>query len=614
MFNRNKKRIGLFGLILIIGFIGAGCTRKEASQPAESAVQSDSTQNQLYTCGMHPNVIQEGPGNCPICGMKLNPIGGTTGASETSTQSTPSGERKILYWRAPMDPTYISPKPGKSPMGMDLIPVYEGEEAFGATVKINPAVEQNIGVRIAPVERRDVYQKIRTIGRIDYDESKIAQVHTKISGWIEKTYINTTGQPVKKGEILLDIYSPQLVTAQEEYLDALENFKRIDASTPPALKRNLEGILASTKRRLEYFDISDRQIQQLEKTGQVRKTLSIASPFNGIVVEKHALDGMEVKPGMRLYTIADLSEIWVYADIYEYEVPWVKEGQKATMTLSYEPGKTYWGEVQYVYPYLEKKTRTVKVRLVFKNPNLELKPGMYANVDLETSPLKNVVAVPMEAVLFSGERNLVFVSLGGGRFAPRDVTVGVESGDGYYEIREGLKAGEKVVISAQFLLDSESKLQESISKMLSSRKSMSSEQGQEEDSKEMEPMEMPAEEGHNHNKDIPLENSDEMNGDMNMDMDMKMNMNMNMTPEEPAFGTVAEGKITYYTCPMESHAYVHVKTPGDCPQCGMKLVKKTEAFDAQKSYYTCPDPDHAYVIGDQPRKCPLDGQELRKLS
>ncbi len=529
MFKRNKKIILVFGTILTVGFITAGCSSKDQSKPAETTVQADTAQTQLYTCGMHPNVIQEGPGNCPICGMKLNPIGGgavNTAAATTSTNS--SGERKILYWRAPMDPTYISPKPGKSPMGMDLIPVYEGEEAFGATVKINPGVEQNIGVRIAMVEKRDVYQKIRTIGRIDYDESRVAQVHTKISGWIEKTYVNTTGQPVKKGEILLDIYSPQLVTAQEEYLDALENLRKADASTPLALWRNLEGILASTKRRLEYFDISTDQIEQLEKTGQVRKTLSIESPFNGIVVEKHALDGMEVKPGMRLYTIADLSKIWVYADIYEYEVPWVKEGQKATMTLAYEPGKTYRGRVQYIYPYLEKKTRTIKVRLVFNNPKLELKPGMYANVDLETAPLKNVVAVPMEAVLFSGERNLVFVSLGGGRFAPRDVTVGVESGDGYYEIRKGLKAGEKVVVSAQFLLDSESKLQESISKMLSSRKNMSSSLAKESEHNETDSMEMPDSDGHNHDS----ESMEGQSGGMEMDMDLDNGMKMNMNSEQ----------------------------------------------------------------------------------
>lgn len=465
----NRRVLIVLTCFLALGIVVGGCNRESKT---EDDVQASAQDKQLYTCGMHPNVIQEGPGNCPICGMKLTPIGGVSVASTTPTGE--KGERKILYWRAPMDPTYISPKPGKSPMGMDLIPVYEGEEAFGSTVKINPIVEQNMGVRIATVDRRDLYQKIRTIGRIDYDESKVGQVHTKFSGWIEKTHVNTTGQEVTRGELLLDIYSPQLVSAQEEYLDALRNFRSLAGQVSVSASANLESMLASSRRRLEYFDISEEQVEQLDNTETVRKTMSLVSSFSGIVVEKHALDGMEVKPGMMLYIIADLSEIWVYADIYEYEVPWVREGQTAIMTLSYDPGKKYKGKVQYIYPYLEQKTRTIKVRLIFPNPNLDLKPGMYANIDIESSPVENVVAVPIESVIFSGERNLVFVSLGEGRFAPRDVTIGIESGDGFYEVKEGLSEGEVVVTSGQFLLDSESKLQESIAKLLSIKKGVAS--------------------------------------------------------------------------------------------------------------------------------------------
>lgn len=449
-----------FGLAILV----AGCGQEKKPEEAHATAE----EKQLYTCGMHPNVIQEGPGNCPICGMKLTPVGGVS--TVAAAPSEEKGERKILYWRAPMDPTYISPKPGKSPMGMDLVPVYEGEEAFGSTVKINPIVEQNMGVRVAKVEKRDLYRKIRTIGRIDYDESKVGHVHTKFTGWIEKTHVNVTGQKVARGELLLDIYSPQLVSAQEEYLDALQNLRALGGKVSKGAGGNLRSILASSRKRMEYFDVSEDQIEQLASTGTVTKTMGIRSPFRGIVVVKHALDGMDVQPGMMLYTIADLSEIWVYADIYEYEVPWVKEGQTAAMTLSYDPGKVYKGRVQYIYPYLEQKTRTIKVRLSFPNPNLGLKPGMYANVEIESSPVESVVAVPIEAVLFSGERNLVFVSLGEGRFAPRDVTTGIESGDGYYEVKEGLSEGEVVVTSGQFLLDSESKLQESIAKLLEIRR------------------------------------------------------------------------------------------------------------------------------------------------
>ena len=374
---------------------------------------------------------------------------------------------EVLYWRAPMDPTYISSQPGKSPMGMDLVPVYAGQEAMGPMVRIDPVVQQNIGVRTAPVVRRDLTRTIRTLGRLDYDETKVAHVHTKFTGWIEATYANATGQRIRKGEPLLDIYSPQLVTAQQEFVDANLSLQNLAVAASPSTRRRLETILESTRTRLEYLDVSTEQIGQLTRTGNVQKTLTIKSPFSGIVVNKQALDGMEVRPGMRLYTIADLSDIWVFADIYEYEAPWVKEGQRATMSLSYQPGSQYEGDVQYVYPYLDEKTRTIKVRLVFANPELALKPGMYAEVNIQSSPVRDALAVPLEAVLFSGERNLAFVSLGEGRFAPRDVTIGIESGDGYYEVISGLAQGEVVVTSSQFLLDSESRLQESIAKLLS---------------------------------------------------------------------------------------------------------------------------------------------------
>ncbi|MEE9465592.1 MAG: efflux RND transporter periplasmic adaptor subunit [Candidatus Neomarinimicrobiota bacterium] len=548
---------------------GTGCGRETAGDKSAAETPANI---QLYTCGMHPNVIQEEPGNCPICGMDLVPMG-QPAAAVSATDA--GGERKIIYYRAPMDPTYISPQPGKSPMGMDLVPVYEGEEAFGATVRINPVVQQNMGVRIAPVVRRNMFQTIRTIGRIDYDEARVAHIHTKFSGWIEKTFVNTTGQKVSKAQSLLEIYSPQLVTAQEEFIDAFNNFQGLRADASTVVRTNQERILASARRRLEYFDVSRDQIERLIATGEVTKTMQLKSPFKGIVTRKYALDGMEVKSGMNLYTIADLSEIWVYADIYEYEVPWVAEGQKAVMTLSYDPGKTYTGAVQYIYPYLEEKTRTIKVRLVFDNPNLELKPGMYANVEIETSPLTDVVAVPMEAILFSGERNLVIVSLGEGRFAPRDVTIGVEGGDGYYQVLEGLSAGEEIVLSGQFLIDSESKLQESIAKMLQLKSSAAA-------------PEPAPEEQHNHS--MP-----EMHG-----------ASTGVVP----FGVVADGRLTYYTCPMESHSYVRMPGPGKCPECGMTLERVAEAFDENIDYYTCPMAEHAHVIMEAPGECPLCNMNL----
>ncbi|NHZ86980.1 MAG: efflux RND transporter periplasmic adaptor subunit, partial [Planctomycetia bacterium] len=448
-----------------------GCSTSDSSN---QDTKTESASEELYTCGMHPNVIQEGPGNCPICGMNLTPINGSSDESNPSEAKPSSGLKEILYYRAPMDPTYISPKPGKSPMGMDLIPVYAGEEAFGATVKINPSTVQNIGVRTAKVVQKDLGQDIRTVGLVDYDETKIGFVQTKFTGWVETTYVNKTGQKVNKGDFLLEIYSPQLVTAQEEYLDTYRRLKEAENDNRMSAIENLKSNLLSIRKRLENFDISDNQIIKLEKDNIALKTMVIKSPFTGIVEKKHVQDGMEVKPSMKLYSISNISSVWVYANVYEYEIPWIKEGVEATMTLSYIPGKEFRGIVDYIYPYLDAKTRTLKVRLSFPNKNNMLKPGMYANVNISSVPIKDAIAVPIEAVMYSGTRNLVFIALGEGRFTPRDVTIGIESGDGFYEIKEGLEAGETIVTSAQFLLDSESKLQESIAKMLAIRKNVDS--------------------------------------------------------------------------------------------------------------------------------------------
>ncbi|RMF95676.1 MAG: efflux RND transporter periplasmic adaptor subunit [Candidatus Schekmanbacteria bacterium] len=380
------------------------------------------------------------------------------------------GKRKILYWRAPMDPTYISDKPGKSPMGMDLIPVYEGEEPEAAGIKIDPVTVQNIGVKTERAKKIRLRKEIRTIGRVDYDERKITDVTTKIEGWIEKLYVDFTGQEVKKGQPLIEIYSPELVSTQEEYLLALKYKKNLQNNPFSEIAKGAESLLASTRKRLELWDISDAQIKELEQTGQVQKRMVINALSRGIVIDKMALEGMYVKNGMSLYRLADISTVWVYADIYEYELPFIKKGQKATMTLSYLPGKKFTGRVTYIYPYLEEKTRTVKVRLEFPNPQWELKPGMYADVVIESDLGREGVVVPSYAVIRSGKRNIVVLNKGNGLFEPREVTLGVEAADGYIEIAEGVKEGEEIVTSSHFLIDSESNLQEAIQKMLETKK------------------------------------------------------------------------------------------------------------------------------------------------
>jgi RND family efflux transporter MFP subunit len=383
---------------------------------------------------------------------------------------TPSAKkgRKIKYWVAPMDPTYISDKPGKSPMGMDLIPVYEDEaEQKGVgTIAVEPNILQSMGVRTGNVELRPLARVIRAVGKVIYDERRLTQVNTKVDGWVERLYVKATGDRLSKGQPLLSIYSPELVSAQEEYLLALKNLKTSGKSPFPELAAGARRLAAASRRRLQYWDITPAQISILAKTGKVKKHLTLTSPVQGIVIRRMVTEGQFVQAGMPLLEVADLSTVWVEADIYGYELPWVKVGQKANMTLDDIPGKTFPGQVGYVYPYLQGSTRTAKVRLVFPNPGLKLKPEMFAQVHIE-SPLPHpVVAVPTEAVLDTGEKQHVFLALGKGRFEPREVKLGVEGSDGWRQVLSGLKGGEEVVTSAQFLLDSESRYREAVAKML----------------------------------------------------------------------------------------------------------------------------------------------------
>jgi len=410
------------------------------------------TETTLYTCGMHPWIITEEPGTCPICGMNLTPKRdeGTSGEDE-------KGERKIAYWRAPMNPTEIYDKPGKSAMGMDLVPVYEDEIIGGVEIKIDPVTQQNMGIRTATVEKGPLVHTIRTYGHITYDETRTAQVSLKFNGWIEKLHVDFTGQLIEKDQPLFEVYSPQLLAAQEEYLIAYRT-------------RRSKDMLASARRRLRYFDIAESEIRAVEKSGTVKKALTIRSPFTGVVTHKNAVEGGFVKAGTTVYRIADLSRVWVEAHIYEYELSQVSPGQDAEMRLPYLPGKVYSGKVAYIYPYLQKKTRDVVIRLEFENPNLELKPDMYADVYIKTAAEGEGILIPSEAVIRSGERNVVFVTRENGKFTPRQVSLGMTLDRGNILILTGLAPGETVVTSGQFLLDSESKLKEAVQKMLEAKK------------------------------------------------------------------------------------------------------------------------------------------------
>jgi Cu(I)/Ag(I) efflux system membrane fusion protein len=337
------------------------------------------------------------------------------------------------------------------------------EEVAQGTVQISPERQQLIGVKFGTVERRSLERVIRTVGRVDYDEKRIVTVSPKIGGWIEDLYVDFTGRFVKQGDPLLTIYSPELVSTQEEYLLALRAKKSLARSPFPEVAGSGDSLAESAKRRLKLWDISDDQIKALEETGQSKKTLTLYSPFSGFVLEKSAYKGMNVMPGVALFKLADLSVVWLYADIYEYELPFIQLGQQASIQLSYIPGETFTGKAIYIYPSLSPETRTAKVRFEIPNSHERLKPEMYANVEIKVH-LGRKVAVPEGAIIDTGVRQIAIVDKGNGYFEPREVKVGSKADD-FFEVIKGLKAGERVVTSANFLIDSESKLKEAMGGM-----------------------------------------------------------------------------------------------------------------------------------------------------
>lgn len=391
------------------------------------------------------------------------------GGGSTAPSKESSAERKPLFYRNPMNPTVTSPVPAKDNMGMDYIAVYAGDNRNAdeptGTVRIDPVTSQNIGVRTALAVKKTLTHDIRTVGRVDYDEKRVTKLHPKVEGWIEKLFVDETGTEVSRDTMLFALYSPELVSSEEEYLLALENLKKLSNSSSPDIKEGAKRLAEASLDRLKLFDVPEHQLETIKLTRKVMKNLHIHSPFEGIVVSIGVREGQFVTPETELYTIADLYRIWVYVDIYEDELPWVSKGDEAEMSVAGVPGKIFKGKVTYIYPYLEAKTRTNKVRLEFDNPDLVLKPEMFANVTLKTSRQIDAIVVPSEAIVRTGERDLVFIVKGGGRFEPRDVTLGVTT-EGEVQIVKGLKAGERIVTSSQFLIDSESKLNEATAKML----------------------------------------------------------------------------------------------------------------------------------------------------
>ena len=437
--------------------------------PAQPGAPATGQTVKLWMSPSDSTFIRDKPG-VDTKGQELVPFTGEMGApAAPAAAASAAKERKIKYWVSPMDPGYIRDKPGKAPCGMDLVPVYEGAEAEApGTIKVSPATVQSMGVTTTRVEVRPLSRITLTVGMVTFDERNLNVVTTKMDGWVENLYIRATGDPIRKGQNLLSIYSPELVTTQNEYLLALKNLKALEKSGFPELEVGARRLLAASRQRLKYWDIPDSQIARLEETGEVQKTLTLVSPVNGIVTKRLVTQGMYIKAGMPALEVADLSTIWVDADIYQYELPWIKVGQPVTMTLDYLPGESFQGRIDYIYPYMKEATRTARVRLRFANPNYKLKPDMFAQVKIDSPVTHNAVVVPSDAVLDTGLKQHVFIALGQGRFEPREVKLGVLGNDGMREVLSGLKGGEEVVTSAQFMLDSESRFREAVQMMMPS--------------------------------------------------------------------------------------------------------------------------------------------------
>ena len=380
-----------------------------------------------------------------------------------------SSERGILFYRHPMDPTITSPVPAKDNMGMDYIAVYEGEAeqalGEGTTVSIDPMVVQNMNVQTVEVVRRDLQHDVRTVGSLEYDQERMVTVTTRYSGWIEKVYVNYVGEPVRKGQPLFEIYSPELVQTEQELLSALQYAEQLE-DAPPDSRRRAQALVEAARTRLGYWDVTPEQVAELERSGEVFRTLQVLAPAGGLVMRRMAgLEGMAVSPGMEAYHIAGLSTLWLSVDIFEDQISWISVGTPAQITFSYFPGETFRGTVRFIEPELQAATRTLKVKIAVPNPGGRLRAGMFATVVFEPVAARQALTVPALAVLRTGQRNVVIVDLGEGRFSPQVVTLG-HQGNGFVEVLEGLQEGDRVVTSSQFLLDSEASLQEAIQKMV----------------------------------------------------------------------------------------------------------------------------------------------------
>lgn len=428
---------------------------------------------QLWTCSMHPQVIRDEPGLCPICHMQLTPLNIAGSQPTTSGASaTPAGGRKVKYWWDPMmNPPYISERPGKSPMGMDLVAVYEEQPsaAPGPLIKIDPVMVQNMGVRTAAVTTGAVTREIRAVGYLDEAQPNVRDVNLRVSGWVEKLYADTVGMALSKGAPLFDLYSPEVQVAVEELIGARKSIDALAPNADPAARKTPQSLFDATRDKLEQWGLDAEQVKRLAALDQPPRTVIFASPIDGYLTQKMFAQGAAVKAGDTVLRVVDLSTVWLDAQVYTQDLPFVRVGQKVSATMEGAGTKQVEGEIVFIAPQIDAQTRTATVRVALPNMALALRPGMFATAHVHARLAADALLVPREAVIDSGRRQIAFVATGGGHFEPRQVKLGPASAEGTVQVLDGLAAGEMVVTSGQFLLDAESRMQEAIQKHLSQR-------------------------------------------------------------------------------------------------------------------------------------------------
>ncbi|MCY3704395.1 MAG: efflux RND transporter periplasmic adaptor subunit [Gammaproteobacteria bacterium] len=399
--------------------------------------------------------------------------GGESGAVAPGGQAAGAGERRILYWRAPMDPNYTSDRPGKSPMGMDLVPVYAAEGPADGQVRVSPSFLQNFAVRTAEVHRGSLPVLIRTVGILAHNEERVVSVQTKYEGWIEQASVNNVGETVDRGDALFEIYSPELVSTQREFIGAMEYVGRLreGGAYPEAIER-AQSLLEATRERLLYWDMTEAQIEALAESGAVARTVRVFSPATGFIVEKmgDSMEGLRIAPGMTVLKIADHSTLWAETEFYEDDLRHVVAGEAVEIEADAFPGRRWDGRILFFRPAVNTQTRTLTAFVEVANADLRLRPGMYVDVTARASGASDAVMVAAEAVLHSGTRAVVIVARGEGVFEPREVVLGTES-EGMQEVTSGLTPGEQVLVSSQFLIDADANLKAAISQLLSGAES-----------------------------------------------------------------------------------------------------------------------------------------------